>query len=77
MIRDIKIKKTNGGFIVRIGCQEFVATDYNKILEGLKDYFEDQNKAEKKYVEVDMKEEAQDMIRRSSPINGVGNASDL
>ena len=54
MIREIKIRKTNGGFIVKIGCQEFVATDSNKILEGLKDYFENQSKAEKKYVEINL-----------------------
>jgi hypothetical protein len=54
MIRDIKIRKTNGGFIVKIGCQDFVATDSNKLLEGLKDYFEDPKKAEAKYVEKDL-----------------------
>jgi hypothetical protein len=77
MIRNIKIRKTNGGFVIGIGCQEFVATDYNKILEGLKDYFEDPNKAERKYVETDMKDEGEDMIRETNLDREARNASDL
>lgn len=57
MIRDIKIKKVNRGYIVEIGCQKFVVENdnYNKIVEGLKDYFDDPRKAERKYVESDFR----------------------
>jgi len=47
--RDVTIKKVHNGWIIKVGCVTFVETDWNKICKGLKEYWDDPVKAEKKY----------------------------
>jgi hypothetical protein len=47
--QEVKITKAHNGWIVKVGCATFVETDWNKICKGLKEYWDDPVKAEKKY----------------------------
>ena len=47
---EIKIRASaNMGFIVEIGCGEFVAESYGMVLDGLRDYLENPKGWEEKY----------------------------
>jgi hypothetical protein len=45
----VRIIKVNNGFIITIGCATFVETDWKKVCNALKEYWDDPVKAEKKY----------------------------
>ena len=47
--KDVRITKVDNGWIVKVGCATFVETDWNKICKALKEYWDDPEKAEKKY----------------------------
>lgn len=51
MIKEVRIKKVNQGFIINIGCQEFVSTDKQKMFDALSEYWKNPQEAERKYVE--------------------------
>jgi hypothetical protein len=44
-----EISHVNNGFIVRMGCQQFVFETYDKMSKYLKMYFEDPNGTENKF----------------------------
>jgi hypothetical protein len=44
-----EISQVNNGFIVRLGCQQFVFETYDKMSKYLKMYFEDPNGTESKF----------------------------
>ena len=44
-----EISPVNNGFIVRMGCQQFVFETYDKMSKYLKMYFEDPNGTESKF----------------------------
>jgi hypothetical protein len=44
-----EISSVNNGFIVRMGCQQFVFETYDKMSKYLKMYFEDPNGTESKF----------------------------
>jgi hypothetical protein len=44
-----EISQVNNGFIVRMGCQQFVFETYDKMSKYLKMYFEDPNGTENKF----------------------------
>jgi hypothetical protein len=44
-----EISSVNNGFIVRLGCQQFVFETYDKMSKYLKMYFEDPNGTESKF----------------------------
>ena len=46
----IAIRKVNLGFIVVVRCQTFVFENEKKMFDAIKEYFDDPEKAEKKYV---------------------------
>jgi hypothetical protein len=45
----ISINKVANGFIIAIGCQTFVSETWEKVVEGLTDYYKDPIAAQKKY----------------------------
>jgi hypothetical protein len=47
--RKVVIKKVHNGWIITIGCATFVETDWKKVCNALKEYWDDPVKAEKKY----------------------------
>ena len=44
-----EVSQVNNGFIVRMGCQQFVFETYDKMSKYLKMYFEDPNGTESKF----------------------------
>lgn len=49
--RNVNIDRVANGFIVRVGCQTFVAYTWDEATIGLYDYWRDPVEAEKKYVQ--------------------------
>ena len=49
-MHNIVIEKTNLGFIVVVGCQTFVFENEKKMFDAIKEYFDNPEKAEKKYI---------------------------
>ena len=48
--RDVTITKVANGFIVHVGCKIFVAQKWAQVSDGLIDYWDDPETAEKKYL---------------------------
>lgn len=46
---EVKLRKVENGFIIHIGCKTFVENDFDKLSKGLKFFFEDPQRAYKKY----------------------------
>ena len=46
---EARIDKVANGFIVKVGCQRFVALNFEDVLTGLREYYENPIEAEKKY----------------------------
>jgi len=47
----VTIQKVVNGFIVTVGCKVFVFESFDSMLMAVKEYFENPEKAEKKYVD--------------------------
>jgi len=47
--REVQIARVANGFIVKIGCQTFVAKTWDEASDGLRDYWRDPVAAQKKY----------------------------
>jgi hypothetical protein len=43
------LSKVVNGWIIKIGCCSFVSNSWEEISQGLKEYYDDPRKAEKKY----------------------------
>ena len=46
---DVIIQKVANGFIIRVGCKTFIAKTWVEASTGLAEYWENPQKAEKKY----------------------------
>ena len=46
---DVHIQKVANGYVIKIGCATFVETSWDKVQKGIKEYFDDPEKAKKKY----------------------------
>lgn len=47
--QEVRIRKVANGFIVKVGCQEFVADSWITVYEGLAQYWTDPEAARLKY----------------------------
>lgn len=47
---ETRIQRVGNGWIVKVGCQTFVSTDWNEISMGLKEFYDDPKKAYEKWV---------------------------
>lgn len=47
--RNVGIRKVSNGFVVNVGCKEFVFAEWQALSEGLDLYWKDPVAAEKKY----------------------------
>lgn len=47
---ETRIQRVGNGWIVKVGCQTFVSTDWNEISMGLKEFYDDPQKAYDKWV---------------------------
>lgn len=46
----VRIERAANGFIIKVGCQTFVAKTWEEASKGLSDYWNDPLAAEKKYL---------------------------
>jgi len=49
MFYNVEIEKVNNGFIVEVGCQEFVFNNEKEMFSALSEYYKDPKAAEEKY----------------------------
>jgi hypothetical protein len=54
-MRDISIRRVNLGWIVDVGCQQFVFTDKARMVEAFNDYMTDEESARKNWCDQDNK----------------------
>jgi len=71
MLRDVTIKKVNGGFILTVGCQTFVEKTEKEMFKKLTEYWKDPEKTEKKYVEEGMNKNVY-ISRRNPEFDSLG-----
>jgi len=50
LARSVKIMQKENGFLVRVGCKEFVFTDFTDMMNSLCEYYNDVNKVETDYL---------------------------
>lgn len=45
----VELKKAKNGFVVKVGCVEFVADTWNEVNKALQEYWDNPSKARRKY----------------------------
>jgi len=75
---EIRIKPSaNMGFIIKIGCGEFVAKNQGDLFDGLKDYVSDPIHWENEYNKLPSREVATDSENRPEPLRPIREAIDM
>lgn len=68
--REVKLKKADNGFVVKVGCVEFVAHTWKEVSDALQEYWTDPMAAETKYCKKRIEEMATLVDKAStSPIS--------
>ena len=49
LLQDVRITKVENGFIVFVGCKQFVSESFTEVSKGLELYFKDPRAAQEKY----------------------------
>jgi hypothetical protein len=52
-MKNIEIRRVNQGWIVQVGCQQFVFTEKAKLVEAFNDYAADEEAARRKWCDND------------------------
>ena len=48
-IQDVRIIKAENGFVVLVGCKQFVSQSWSEVALGLELYFQDPQKAQERF----------------------------
>jgi hypothetical protein len=68
-MRNVEIRRVNQGWIVQVGCQQFVFTEKAKLVEAFNDYAADEEAARRKWCDKDALEERCGAASVATPIS--------
>ena len=49
LIQEVRIIKAENGFVVLVGCKQFVSQSFTEVASGLELYFQDPQKAQERF----------------------------